>query len=82
MNSTYEYTLKNGPKVKMENFWKTKSWRNFLEGLKQKLNVIIGIKTNILFNIQSFYIVYLQSFSLKKKLFLQPFKFYINYLYL
>ena len=25
MNSTYEFTLKEGPKVKMENFWRTKS---------------------------------------------------------
>jgi len=25
MNSTYEFTLKEGPKVKMENFIKTKS---------------------------------------------------------
>jgi len=30
MNSTYEFTLKDGPKVKMKNFWWTKSWRNFL----------------------------------------------------
>jgi len=30
MNSTYEFTLKEGPKVKMNNFWRTKSWRNFL----------------------------------------------------
>jgi len=25
MNSTYEFTIKEGPKVKMENFWMTKS---------------------------------------------------------
>jgi len=25
MNSTYEFTLKEGPKVKMENFTRTKS---------------------------------------------------------
>jgi len=25
MNSTYEFTLKDGPKVNMENFWGTKS---------------------------------------------------------
>jgi len=25
MNSTYEFTLNEGPKVKMENFWGTKS---------------------------------------------------------
>jgi len=30
MNSTYEFTLKEGPKVKMENFWRTKSWRKIL----------------------------------------------------
>jgi len=30
MNSTYEVTLKEGPKVKMENFWRTKSWRKIL----------------------------------------------------
>jgi len=44
MNSTYEIILKNGPKVKMENFWATKSWRNFLEGLKQKVDIFIGLK--------------------------------------
>jgi len=38
MNSTYEFTLKNGPKVKMKNFWKTKSSRTFLEGLKRKID--------------------------------------------
>jgi len=26
MNFTYEFTLKDGLKVKMENFWRTKSW--------------------------------------------------------
>jgi len=30
MNYTYAFTLKEGPKMKMENFWGTKSWRNFL----------------------------------------------------
>jgi len=30
MNSTYEFTLKEGPKVKMEIFWRTKSWRKIL----------------------------------------------------
>jgi len=25
MNSTYEFTLKEGPKVKMKIFWRTKS---------------------------------------------------------
>jgi len=29
MNSTYEFTVKEGPKVKMKNFWGTKSWRIF-----------------------------------------------------
>jgi len=37
MTSTYKFTLKEGPKVKMENFWETKSWRNFLKWLKQKV---------------------------------------------
>ena len=44
MNSTYEFTLKEEPKVKMEIFWGTKSWRNFIEGLKQKVDIFIGIK--------------------------------------
>jgi len=44
MYSTYEFTLKEGPKVKMENFWRTKSWRKFLEGLKQKVGIFIGAK--------------------------------------
>jgi len=30
MNYKYEFTLREGPKVKLENFWRTKSWRNFL----------------------------------------------------
>jgi len=30
MNSTYEFTIKEGPKVKMENFWRIKSWRKIL----------------------------------------------------
>jgi len=47
MNSTCEFTLKEGPKVKMENFWGSKSWRIFLEGLKQKVDIFIGTK-NIL----------------------------------
>ena len=33
MNSTYEFTLKEGPKMKMKFFRRTKSWRNFLEKL-------------------------------------------------
>jgi len=27
----YKFTLQEEPKVKMENFWMTKSWRNLLE---------------------------------------------------
>jgi len=30
MNSTYEFTLKVGPKVVIENFIRTKSWRKIL----------------------------------------------------
>jgi len=30
MNSTCEFTLKEGPKVKIEKNLGTKSWRNFL----------------------------------------------------
>jgi len=30
MNYTYEFTLRDEPKVKMNNFCRTKSWRNFL----------------------------------------------------
>ena len=44
MNSTYEFTLNERSKVKMENFLETKSWRNFLEGLKWKVDIFIGIK--------------------------------------
>jgi len=44
MNSTYEFTLKEGPKVKMENFIGTKSWRKILEGLKRKVDIFIGAK--------------------------------------
>jgi len=44
MNSTYEFTLKDGLKVKMEIFLRTKSRRNFLEGLKQKVDMFIGTK--------------------------------------
>jgi len=29
MNSTYEFTLKEGPKVKMDNFWGLKVEENF-----------------------------------------------------
>jgi len=44
MNSTNEFTLKKGSKVKMENFLGTKNYRNFLEGLKRKVNIFTGIK--------------------------------------
>ena len=44
INSTYEFTLKEGPKVKTENFIGTESWRKILEGLKQKVDIFIGTK--------------------------------------
>jgi len=44
MNSTYEFALKEGPKVKMENFIGTKSWKKILEGLKRKVDIFIGTK--------------------------------------
>jgi len=44
MNSTYEFTLNEGPKVKMKFFWMAKSWRNFLEELNWKVDIFIGIK--------------------------------------
>jgi len=44
MNSTYEFILKERPKVKMEIFWTTKSWRNFVKGLKQNVDIFIGTK--------------------------------------
>ena len=44
MNSTYEFTLKERPKVMIENFIETKSWRKILEGLKQKVDIFIGTK--------------------------------------
>jgi len=44
MNSTYEFTLKEEPKIKMENFIGTKGWRNFLVRLKRKISIFIGIK--------------------------------------
>jgi len=40
----YDFTLKERQKVKIENFWGAKSQRNFLEGLKQKVDIFIGIK--------------------------------------
>jgi len=39
MKFTYEFTLKERPKVKMKNYLGTKSRRNFLDGLKQKFNI-------------------------------------------
>ena len=44
MNSRYEFTLKEGPKVKIENFIGTKSWRKILEGLKRNVDIFIGNK--------------------------------------
>jgi len=35
MNSKYDFTLKEGPKVMIENFIGTKSWRKILKGLKR-----------------------------------------------
>jgi len=43
MNYTYEFTLKDWPKVKMENFWGTKKWRKILKGLKRKVGIFIGL---------------------------------------
>jgi len=44
MNSTYKFTLKEGPKLQMKKKLGTKSWRNFLEGPKWKINIFIGTK--------------------------------------
>jgi len=44
MNSTYEFTLKERPKVKMENFIGTKSWRKILERLKWKIGIFMETK--------------------------------------
>jgi len=44
MNSTYEFTLKERAKVKMENCLGTKSWRKLLEGLKRKVGIFTGTK--------------------------------------
>jgi len=44
MNSTYEFTLKEGPKVKMKNFIGTKSWKKNLKELKRKIGIFIGTK--------------------------------------
>ena len=48
MNSTYEFTLNKGPRVKMENFVRIKSWRKILKRLKRKVDIFIG--TKIIFN--------------------------------
>ena len=52
LNSTYEFTLKEGSKVKMEDFLGTKSWRNFLEGLKWNVDIFKGLKTYLTHNIK------------------------------
>jgi len=44
MNSINEFTLKDGLQVNMYNFWGSKSQRNFLEGLKRKVDIFIGTK--------------------------------------
>jgi len=36
MNFTYEFTLKERQKVKMENFWNAKSWKKKFRGIKTK----------------------------------------------
>jgi len=50
------FTLNEGPKVKMEIFWGTTSWRKILEGLKQKVGIFIGTKNifNPIFEEQHF----------------------------
>ena len=40
----HEFILKEGPKMKMENFIGTKNWRKILEGLKRKVGIFIGTK--------------------------------------
>jgi len=44
MISTYEFSLKDGSKVKIKNFWKTKSQRKVLERLKRNMDIFIEIK--------------------------------------
>jgi len=46
MNFAYEFTLKEGPKVKREKVLGTRSLRNFLEGLKQKGDIFIYLTQN------------------------------------
>jgi len=53
MNSTYEFTLKERAKVKMENCLGTKSWRKLLEGLKRKVGIFTGTKN--IFNPKKYY---------------------------
>jgi len=44
MNSTYEFALKEGQKVKMKIFRRTKSWRKILKKLKRKVDIFIRTK--------------------------------------
>jgi len=44
MNSTYEFTCKDGPKVKLENIWGVNSRIIFLVELKQKFGIFIRTK--------------------------------------
>ena len=44
MNFTCEFTLKDGPIVKMEKKLGTKSWRIFLKRLKRKVDIFIETK--------------------------------------
>jgi len=60
MNSTYEFTLKERLKVKMENFRGTKSWRKTLEGLKRKIGIFIGTKNIFNLNTISYHILVIE----------------------
>jgi len=44
MNSTYDFTLKKGTKSENANFLGTKGKRNFLEGIKRKVNIFVEFK--------------------------------------
>jgi len=44
MNFTYEFILKEEPKVKMKSFWGLKIEKKKLEGLKRKVDIFIGTK--------------------------------------
>jgi len=50
MNSTYDFTLKEGPKVVIENFIRIKSLWKILEKLKRKVDIFI--KTKNIFNLK------------------------------